>query len=411
MYLQDNRILWILIFIYIAIQLSACQSSNFGPLSSVSPPKLDQLQFTDGKNFNSTYELSSYLKNMKKLKDYRRELRDKLYEGREMIVITGSRIKAVDVSITNNQVSGVDEGDIIKLLGNHLVLLRQGKLHLIEIEDEQGLKLRNTSTISAMPPGWNFEVWLDEILISEHHVLLLGYSYEKEASVIFRFRISDKSELNFRDGYFIKSGDYYSSGNYASRLYKGKYYSYLPVHLENLESFPQIAKIPRRASQRLVWTDLVKPEDIFKPVKAIIEPYLHTVLQCDPDARQFSCEARSVVGSIHSEFYISESAFYLWTSYEEPEELFEVDDYFYWDSNRFPENGLIYRIPLSSNPIGVVSVQGRPVNQFAFHEWKNDLYFLGFKDAESGVINLQKTRIEDFNVNNIVSARSLMVSV
>src|SRR5687768_12798599 len=43
--------------------------------------------------------------------------------------------KDADDSITNNQHAGVDEGGIVKLHGDHLVILRRGRLFTVKIGD------------------------------------------------------------------------------------------------------------------------------------------------------------------------------------------------------------------------------------------------------------------------------------
>ena len=61
------------------------------------------------------------------------------------VVVTGSR-----QSITNTQEAGIDEGGIVKQHGNHLVILRRGRLFTVAVGDRQ---LRPVDRINAYPPG------------------------------------------------------------------------------------------------------------------------------------------------------------------------------------------------------------------------------------------------------------------
>ena len=78
----------------------------------------------------------------------------------ETVMVTSEN----DESITNTQHAGVDEGGIVKLHGNHLVMLRRGRLFTVAIGDGA---LQPVSSIDAfgpeMDPG---EAWYDEMLIS-----------------------------------------------------------------------------------------------------------------------------------------------------------------------------------------------------------------------------------------------------
>lgn len=52
----------------------------------------------------------------------------------EHIEVTGSRISNSDL-ITNNQEAGIDEGGIVKKLGNYLLVLRSGTLYSIALRE------------------------------------------------------------------------------------------------------------------------------------------------------------------------------------------------------------------------------------------------------------------------------------
>src|SRR6185503_1854478 len=64
-------------------------------------------------------------------------------------------------SITNVQHAGVDEGGIVKLHGEHLVILRRGRLFTVEVGG-----LRPVSAVDAFGPDIDPRgAWYDEMLI------------------------------------------------------------------------------------------------------------------------------------------------------------------------------------------------------------------------------------------------------
>ena len=61
----------------------------------------------------------------------------------------GAPAESADESVTNVQHAGVDEGGIVKLHGNYLVVLRRGRLFTIDIS---GGALRPVSSLDAFGP-------------------------------------------------------------------------------------------------------------------------------------------------------------------------------------------------------------------------------------------------------------------
>ena len=133
------------------------------------------------------------------------------------IVVTGSRVTAP--SITNNQEAGVDEGGIVKMSGQTLVILRRGRLFTV---DTSGDGLRAVDSANAWAPGLTPEeaedAWYDEMLVVDDWVAVIGYAYGRDATEINRFRLDHRGAIRFVDSHLLSSNDYYSSRNYASRL-------------------------------------------------------------------------------------------------------------------------------------------------------------------------------------------------
>ncbi|WP_066528170.1 beta-propeller domain-containing protein [Erythrobacter sp. CCH5-A1] len=271
-------------------------------------------------------------------------------------------------SITNTQEAGVDEGGIVKQAGDYLVVLRRGRLFTIRIG---GDALAPAGMIDAFPPGKKDpgDTWYDEMLIHERQVIVIGYSYGSDGTEINRFDIAADGKLAYRDTHYLRSGDYYSSSNYASRLIGDELVVYTPVFAdwEKLQdSLPAI----RKRSPYAKPVPLVAPQDFM-----VAEPYrsgrylldtLHTVTRCKLSAG-FECRASAIAGTWSHAFYVSAEAVYVWTGV--------TDDPVNRAARGVP--GQLYRIPLAGGTPGAVQVSGAPVDQFSFAE-----------DARAGVLRV-----------------------
>ena len=93
----------------------------------------------------------------------------------ESVSVTAQRSEAE--SITNTQHAGVDEGGIVKLHGDHLVMLRRGRLFTLAVGHGA---LDPISTIDAYGPGMDPDgTWYDELLVSDDTVVVIGFSYAR----------------------------------------------------------------------------------------------------------------------------------------------------------------------------------------------------------------------------------------
>src|SRR6201999_3546897 len=123
-------------------------------------------------------------------------------DGTEMVTVTGSRVAPPrNPSITNNQMRGVEEGDIIKQIDHYLLVLQDGRIFVIDMNAggtarQPGRELRLTDRMNVYryvsPNRWN-ETWYDEMLVSGDRILVTGYSYEVQASELAVFRLDTRT--------------------------------------------------------------------------------------------------------------------------------------------------------------------------------------------------------------------------
>jgi Beta propeller domain len=297
-------------------------------------------------------------------------------ESVESIVTTGAR---AEPSITNSQHAEVDEGGIVKQHGDHLVILRRGRLFTVDVS---GPRLHPVSSINAYAPGADPSgTWYDEMLVSDNKVVVIGYSYERGGTEVGVFTINDNGGLRYQATYHFRSFDYYSSRNYASRLIGSKLILYAPVSLvshtdEPLDVLPAMRK----------WHagDDAKDEDpVFKPIatarriyrspfsKPTPDSILHSVTVCNLARVELECQATGVMGDWGRVFYVSPKAMYVWATNEAS------------SANAEGTSSTLYRLPLDGSEPGAIGVSGEPVDQFSFDETR-DGYLNVLVRSESG---------------------------
>jgi hypothetical protein len=267
-------------------------------------------------------------------------------------------------SITNNQEAGVDEGDIVKTHGDMLVILRRGRIFTVSLGSGN---MRPVDSINAFPPGVNARSdWYDEMLVSGDRVIVIGYSYARGGTEVNRFRISPDGRLRFEDAYHLRSNDYYSSRNYASRLIGNRLVYYTPLYLgsrggDPLDALPAVRKwqgsndrgaFRRIADSRHVYIAPGLRDDENADLSA-----LHSVISCDLTADDLDCDATAVLGPASRNFYVSSNAVYLW-----------VSDW-HQDPKRNTPGSYLYRLPFGHDERpAAIAARGAPTDQFSFRE-------------------------------------------
>ena len=105
-----------------------------------------------------------------------------------------------NASITNNQESGVDEGDIVKAYDPFMVVLLHGRLFSVDTGNKSGA-LQLVDRIDAYQSK-DIDTWIR----SDHFddtLLITGYSYETDSSNIALFHIDHDGKFKFLARYFM----------------------------------------------------------------------------------------------------------------------------------------------------------------------------------------------------------------
>lgn len=267
--------------------------------------------------------------------------------------------RADEESITNVQTAGVDEGGIVKRQGDFLVVLRRGRLFTLRIGGDD---LRPVSSIDAFGPDIDPSgAWYDEMLVSDKTVVVIGYSYERGGTEVGLFDLDGNGGLRYRATYHLRSNDYFSSRNYASRMIGDKLVFYSPLLFDVYSDAPYEDALP--AVRR--WRRDAKPNDFKRilPADRIYRGHdvmdsdeeiaFHTVAICDLSGAEMACEATAVMGYAGQVFYVSQDSAFVWTA---P----------WGEEGDQPKRADVFRIPLDGSPPTALSAKGVPIDQMSF---------------------------------------------
>ncbi|HEX5612503.1 MAG TPA: beta-propeller domain-containing protein, partial [Burkholderiales bacterium] len=245
--------------------------------------------------------------------------------------------------------------------GEHLVILRRGRLFTVRVGDRD---LKPVSAIDAFAPDIDPRgAWYDEMLISGNTVVVIGYSYSRGGTEIGLFEVSPAGALRYKATWHLRSNDYYSSRNYASRLIGSKLVFYTPLYLNPWSGTPH-AMLPAVRK----WRSGATPEEFKRIAPATriyrtdepLDPFqgvaLHTVTSCDLAQPELDCQSTAVLGQPGRVFYVSPNSVFVWTTA--------------WNRRGEQPNVAsgVFRMPLDGTAPSALKVAGSPVDQFSFLE-------------------------------------------
>jgi len=302
------------------------------------------------------------------------------------LVVTGSRMTPRNASITNNQMRGVEEGDIVKQVDRFLLVLSDGRVFVIDTGGDKGrrLKLVDVANVYRDPAE---DMWYDEMLVLGDRILVTGYSYREGATELSVLKLGPDGRLVRQGTFMISSNDYYSTSNYATRLIGDNLVVYTPFNLISMTSAPEHWPLIRRWHEKnddqAAGTRLFDAAAIYKPLQTDYDPTVHTVSVCplnsSDDGRNLECRTTAFIGSPAAEWYVTVTDAFVWTgapstaSGDWPDRECSANDQFApGDFNP----ALIYRIGHASGLPTVVAARGAPIDQFSMQSTDSGFHSL-----------------------------------
>lgn len=317
----------------------------------------------------------------------------------QKVEVSGTSLKAdknKDDGITNVQTQGVDEGDIVKKRGDYLIVLRRGRLFTVKVTENnlQPVSMSNAYAPDVDPNG----TWYDEMLISGNTVVVIGYSYQRGGTEVGLFHLNDRGVLKYQATYHLRSNDYYSSRNYASRLIGNKLIFYTPMGLNNhgnlADSLPAMRTWHKGADNK-GFKRILPATRIYRTDQEldVYDMSLHTVSICDLSRPAMSCRSTAVLGPSGRVFYVSQDSVYVWVA---P----------WGGSEKKANRSSVYRMPLDGSAPMAIKASGSPVDQLSFLQRDGYLNVLVSADgagdamwraeAKAGDLAMLRINLNDF---------------
>ena len=305
-----------------------------------------------------------------------------LPDARGEIVVTGMRLSAnnnsgaSNPSITNNQMQGVDEGDIVKQINNHLVILQDGRLFVVDIRAGGEAPLALTDRMDVYRNAES-NAWYDEMLVEGDRILVTAYSYEEDATELSVFQLSSDGRLSRQGVFLISSDDYYSATNYATRVVGDSLVVYTPYGLvPSRGQWPTVRRwLPEEQREQALrrGTRLYDAQSIYRPVSNLTAPTVHTITVCPltgvGEGRDLQCRATAFAGPGRGQLYVTSRHAYVWTTPH------QSDDQAYYRSECETEGtpphrdvlpATAYRVTIATGALEVAGARGVPIDQFSF---------------------------------------------
>jgi hypothetical protein len=303
------------------------------------------------------------------------------------ITVTGSRIAPRNASITNNQMQGVDEGDIVKQIGRFLLILSDGRIFTIDTRPGGRPGLALASRINVyLDPG--IDTWYDEMLVFGDRILVAGYSYEEEHTVLSVFRLDQAGRLS-REGTFTRrTNDYYSANNYATRLVGDSLVVYSIYNIEESDDLhapfglasmqrwlpgPPQRRPARAAHERRdgdnppAGPPLVGATELYRPVRLETRPSIHAFSVCPlgplAERQALECRTTGFVGPEAAEWYVTAEEALLWAVDVDLDRDAQCAGARASHEEVLP--AVLFRVPHDGGAPGVAGARGVPFDQFS----------------------------------------------
>lgn len=236
---------------------------------------------------------------------------------------------ASNTGVTTTQVAGIDEGDIVKAMGKHVLVLRRGMLYAVDTDT-----LSVTGRTNVMPE--EEDGWIDELLVHEptRRAVVVGFVQgpdDRAYTLMHLFNVDDAGGITRGDAIYLRSEDYFSDENYATRLLGNNLLLYTmhtlqieqqfePEEFEGMEADEIAAMralnrwdatLPAIRNERGRFENTWSPRRIFKRTQGRART-LHAVTRCDLSRTPVPCTTHGVIEDGYARLFVSPTAAYLW---------------------------------------------------------------------------------------------------
>ena len=345
----------------IAVLTSACATRV--PMHAADDPRFEVITAETLTAFTSKKDYENWLRRAEALHTKRRKEVRRHSNGDEydFIVVTGSRV-ASGPNITNVQNKGVDEGDIVKQVGDHLVLMQDGRLFSLSIGTPTPTLTARVNIYDEVGEG----VWYDELLVSGRRLVVTGYNYDEDATEITVFDLEKTGQFSRQGTWYLESEDYYSGDNSATRMIGDTLIFHTQGDIEDPSTWPTLREKSQTQGQ-----SILRATNIFPPLLRLGDPELHMVTECKI-SQIFACQSRAVIANGRADWIVTETDGYLWVA--PPRQDRYINRNIYRQKRKQPAT--LYRFPLHTNQVQAVTLNAELPSRFAFEAREDRIFAL-----------------------------------
>lgn len=319
---------------------------------------------------------------------------------------TGAAATPSSTGVTTTQIAGIDEGDIVKAMGDHFLVLRQGVLYTVRVGEELAVADR----IAVIPEDQ--DGWIDELLVhtGTRRAVVVGFVEADDATytVMHLFDIDEQGSIERGDAIWLRSQDYFDDENYATRLVGDDLVLYSIHNLTSEDTFaPEDfeglsadeiatmraqnrwdATLPARRNERGRFEPTWAPRRVFVRAGHVART-LQAVTRCDLSRTPVPCTTHGVLEDGYARLFVSGTAAYLWV--EDLELISAPDDEApesAWDAydervQSVEGSALVYRFPHGRSRVAVAAARGSLGSMMHLAELDGHLHALvGWDDGD-----------------------------
>jgi hypothetical protein len=226
---------------------------------------------------------------------------------------------SVDRAATDQQDS-VDRGDIAKVVGRFLVILRRGRLFTIDLGHggPKDHKLRATGEVNVFENGldpWNRRY--QKLYAYGNRIIVFGRGVSQHDYELAFFTLSGDGQFGRDATYQIRMTCEY---NCEPRVVAGRlvFNAWFLLSLKAGEPYTSLPMLRRWTSTVTAndYRSLVTPRSIYRfPNDSGFGRFVavHAVTMCDLRSPELACAAQALIAPRGEAFYVSPTAAYLWT--------------------------------------------------------------------------------------------------
>ncbi len=304
--------------------------------------------------------------------------------SKDSALLSGVSDDGTESSSTNNQVSGVDEADIVKNDGRYIYSISHGKLIITDTNSGSPIKVSETRIEKNNMSVINMYVSGDRLA-----VISSGY-YDKGSTAVTVYSIADKA-APFEMATVSQSGAHHSSRMIDGTVYLiSNYY----IYGDSIDRDRPEQYVPCVNSKPIAAEDLSMIDDFKAPTYLVISAVDMLTAQ--------SGEKSAVLGGAENIYCTNEHLYYTFTNYE------------YTDDGPVRTSGsttTIVKLSIKKDDIknlATGSVAGYPLNQFSMDEYKGNLRIVTTinKTVTDGIVYSSDSAVSNSETSSVLTTTS-----